>query len=431
MEDSVKTGKNKKDEVFNLLFTNEGTSNMTSRNWVFTLHADEKKGQQFTWPLLSKDESPLGDWMKEGDILYLVYQVEKAPETGKVHMQGYLQLGKCSRLSALKKISGEAHWEARRGTHEEARDYCKKPESRIAGPWEHGKEKNDAGKRTDLQSLHSLVKEQKTHGEILELTGGTSARYEKAINYMKFCETERLSDRQLQGVRVIVLYGPTGTGKTYAAVNYMANNCNYYIAECPSHKDSRLWFNGYDAQPILILDDFSGNYCTFHFLLRLLDKYKLKVEYKGGFVWACWTTVIITSNAMPDNWYERNIDNSPLKRRIHEIRKVTEQGLYEVVNWECERQGDTVAWNLPAPVPVATTSTAVADADIPETPGYAQQAEKEKEKDKMPPQDYDDNGNVYDPGDECRVPATPDCSAGQRTCSPTQIYDSNGYLLDN
>jgi len=39
---------------------------------------------------------------------------------------------------------------------------------------------------------------------------------------MRFTMSEASSDRQLQGVRVIVLWGPSGAGKTYAAINYIA-----------------------------------------------------------------------------------------------------------------------------------------------------------------------------------------------------------------
>ena len=83
---------------------------------------------------------------------------------------------------------------------------------------------------------------------------------------MRFTVGEQESDRQLQGVRVLCLYGPTGTGKTYAAINLIANRRDYYIAECPSSRGSKLWFDGYEGQKTLVLDDFSGDFCDFRFL---------------------------------------------------------------------------------------------------------------------------------------------------------------------
>ena len=64
---------------------------------------------------------------------------------------------------------------------------------------------------------------------------------------------------------MLCLYGPTGTGKTYAAINLIANRRDYYIAECPSSRGSKLWFDGYEGQKTLVLDDFSGDFCDFRF----------------------------------------------------------------------------------------------------------------------------------------------------------------------
>ena len=133
------------------------------------------------------------------------------------------------------------------------------------------------------------------------------------------------------------MYGATGTGKTYAAINYIADKTDYYICEPPSNANGRVWFSGYDAQKVLILDEFNGSFCDFRWLLRLLDPYKLKVEYKGGFCWACWTTVVITTNLFPTAWYT-GVEISPLRRRLTaancEIRKMESQGVYKKVDWD-------------------------------------------------------------------------------------------------
>lgn len=275
-----------------------------------------------------------------------------------------MQFDASVRLSALKKINNRADWETRRGTHEQARDYCKKEETRMAGPWESGNE-NTQGKRNDIKALYTAVKEKKTNFEILEETEGAAARYEKAINFCRFTLMEKDSDRQLQGVRVIVLYGETDHGKTFDAVNFIAGGVDYYMAECPSHKDSRLWFNGYEGQKTLILDDFSGDFCQFRFLLRLLDIYKLKVEIKGGFAWAVWTTVVITTNNEPSSWYQ-GVNLAPLKRRIHEIREITARGTYRMIDWDGhyldEGQQPFPVANVPADVRVQSPDLIPDDA---------------------------------------------------------------------
>ena len=220
------------------------------------------------------------------------------------------------------------------------------------GPFELGT-RPEQGKRSDLVSIVEAVKAGKTDLEILEHMP-TSARFGKEIDRTRFICTEALSDRQLQGVRVIVLWGPTGIGKTYSAINYIAGGNNYYIVEAPAKKHDKVWFSGYTGQKTLILDDFDAMFCSLPFLKRLLDKYKLKVEIKGGFAWACWTTVIITSNQPPNMWYQETISNhykpediAALKRRIYEIRFMEERDKYQVQDWDLKYLTETAQSLIP------------------------------------------------------------------------------------
>lgn len=321
---------------------------MASRNWVFTLNADESKGEHVKW-ITPGEDCPVRSWLDCGKIQYLVCQVERVAH---VHVQGYIQFTHVMRLAGLKKISAAAHWEFRRGTHAQARDYAKKDESRVNGPWELGHEKDDQGKRNDLEKIGELVKAKRTNLEIVEECGAVASKFAKNIAFLRFVNTEAESDRQVQGVRVLCLYGPTGVGKTFAAVNFIAGGVDYYIAEAPSQRGSKLWFDGYEGQHTLILDDFDGDYCTLAYLKRLLDVYKLKIEVKGGFAWAVWTTVVITSNSHPSAWYNKadmQVNLGPLKRRIQEIRLCENQGTYKRQDWDChDLDEDFVAYDVPA-----------------------------------------------------------------------------------
>lgn len=71
-------------------------------------------------------------------IKYGIWQQERCPTTGRLHLQGYFEFSKPMRMSAVKRAIGDAaaHVEPRNGSREEARDYCRKEESRVAGPWE-------------------------------------------------------------------------------------------------------------------------------------------------------------------------------------------------------------------------------------------------------------------------------------------------------
>lgn len=373
-----------------------------SRNWVFTLNADEEEGQHLTW-LCPGIPCPLGSWMDDGRILYLACQVE---QVGHVHIQGYCQFKQNMRLAALKKISSAAHWEVRRGTHEQARDYATKADTRKNGPWTLGDEKDNQGKRNDLEAIGALVKAKKTNMEILEECGAGASKFAKHITWLRFTHNEAESDRQVQGVKVITLYGPTGMGKTYAAVNYIAATKDYYICEAPSHTTSKVWFDGYEGQRCLILDDFAGSFCSFRFLLRLLDKYKLKVEVKGGHAWAVWTTVVITSNIHPSEWY-KDVDLSPLKRRLtengSEIRFADSQGYYQIVDWAENKLGDLEKYAVPAAVPAPA-------AVLPE---------KEKLKDLPPTQPWP--GQLDPPS----IPSPSNHSPATQVITPSPVADAD------
>jgi hypothetical protein len=96
----------------------------------------------FTWNLGNAESSGLDDlnsWHQLAGFQALatsesrgVAQLEKAPETGQLHIQGYIEFKVRKRLLSLKRAFGSrVHWEARRGPREAAVKYCNKEESRV------------------------------------------------------------------------------------------------------------------------------------------------------------------------------------------------------------------------------------------------------------------------------------------------------------
>lgn len=110
-----------------------------SAYWVFTLNNPE-----------SLLELP-------ADGKYLVYQRERG-ENGTEHFQGYVEMEKRTTLSTMKAWLPRAHFERRRGTQQQARDYCMKEESRVGGPWELGTYvEMFAGKRSDVAEVRDFL----------------------------------------------------------------------------------------------------------------------------------------------------------------------------------------------------------------------------------------------------------------------------------
>lgn len=122
---------------------------------------------------------------------------------------------------------------------------------------------------------------------------------------------------------VLWFWGATGTGKTRTAVE-MANDMgvDYWI----SHSEKLQWFDGYNGQSYVIIDDFRRNMCTFNYFLRLLDRYEMQVQVKGGYVNWIPKYIIITCPVDLTTAYtyfdmktneEREWDNlCQLKRRV-------------------------------------------------------------------------------------------------------------------
>ena len=108
---------------------------------------------------------------------------------------------------------------------------------------------------------------------------------------------------------VVVLYGPTGTGKSRWAFEQYPDA--YW-------KQRSQWWDGYNNHSTIIIDEFYG-WLPYDLLLRLCDRYPLLLEVKGGQVQCVAQTIIFTSNNPIANWYTnvRNID--ALKRRISRV----------------------------------------------------------------------------------------------------------------
>lgn len=107
---------------------------------------------------------------------------------------------------------------------------------------------------------------------------------------------------------VDVYWGPTGTGKTRKA-----------FEECPQAywKEKGDWWDGYTGEESVIWDEFAND-IPITSLLRVLDRYPLRVPIKGGFIQFQAKRIILTSNIPFDEWYPNAKDEhkAALRRRV-------------------------------------------------------------------------------------------------------------------
>lgn len=242
------------------------------------------------------------------DVGYIVFQLEKCPESGREHFQGYCELKKQMRFNAAKRLIGDnAHLEKRKGSAQEAADYCKKDESRVNGPWEAGSI-SKPGKRSDLLAVKRMIDEGKSETEVADAHFGSWCRYRKSFAAYKKLKTENVQVEK----EVHVFYGDAGTGKTRRVYDTEGNDIY--------SKPDGAWFDGYDDQEVVLFDDYTGDLPLSQFL-KLLDRYPMQVPVKGGFRNWCPKRIYITSNLSPEEWYPKakKEQHRAIARRLKDV----------------------------------------------------------------------------------------------------------------
>ena len=108
-------------------------------------------------------------------------------------------------------------------------------------------------------------------------------------------------------------YGPTGSGKSRCAEEMFPNA--YWAMS------TGKWWEGYDGQEVVIINDYRKDFCKFHELLNLLDRYPYRVECKGGSRQFTSKTIVITTPLSPEETWENRTseDLGQLLRRIDNI----------------------------------------------------------------------------------------------------------------
>lgn len=261
---------------------------MAGRNWCFTIN---------NW-----SEEDVAE-IEKCDFKYCIYGKEIGKE-GTHHLQGYIEFTKVYKMGTIKKLLTRAHLEQRKGTKEQARDYCKK-ENNFTELGEWGQQ----GKRTDLDKIRTIALEE-------GMRNVTSIGTMQQINVAKAFLTYNEEPRNWE-TEVIWLWGKTGTGKSRLAREI----CN--MDDCFTKNENSKWWDGYDAHEYVIIDDFRDSWWSLTEMLSLLDRYEKKVEIKGGTRQFKPKKIIVTSCMSPANCY-RNVGEEiqQLMRRVTEVTEV-------------------------------------------------------------------------------------------------------------
>lgn len=256
-------------------------------------------------------------------ISFIVYQTE-AGENGTPHIQGYVEFKERCRLSQARNyLGGHAHVEVRQGTPEQAVEYCTKQDTRTEGPsarfgtLSQRRARVGAGPRskrdTKVIQIYEDIKAGENGSTLLSKHGTLFLQYSRALYNLRAHEALRRN----WVTRGTVLYGPTGTGKSKWC--FEADSSGYW-------KSRGQWWCGYADNDTVVIDDFYG-WLPYDLMLRLLDRYPLLLEIKGGQVNFVGKDIYITSNRKPEEWWKNINDISALVRRIQKWIYMPELGV--------------------------------------------------------------------------------------------------------
>lgn len=274
-------------------------NNARSRAWCFTIN---NYGPNVPESLNNLQNNLQGS--------YLIYGYETAPTTGTPHLQGYIHLKNAKSFDRVRALlsgsTGVVGIHIERAVADAVANitYCSK-----GGNFVELGERPQQGKRSDLDAVvrdindgHSLATVAESHPvEFIKFHAGIS----KLIGL-----SQKNRDSNEQPI-VVWLWGASGTGKTR-----FVNQWSDVYWKDPTTK----WWDGYENQSIVCLDDFRPHInLPFTYLLRLLDRYPLKLEVKGGYVNIQNPVIIITAPDPPDLMYadhHRDENLRQLERRI-------------------------------------------------------------------------------------------------------------------
>lgn len=224
--------------------------------------------------------------------------------SGTPHLQGYAYSDGQRSFSWWKGIiSNRCHLEATRGTNDEAIAYCKKD-----GIFdESGLPPRSAAQRgLDESERWELARKAAQEGRLDDVPADIYLRHYRTLKEVSKDHMQVPADlNQLAGVWIT---GIAGCGKSRKArVDYPSS----YL------KMANKWWDGYQAQPTVILDDLDkAHACLGHHLKIWTDRYAFLAESKGSAMAIRPVTICVTSQYTIEEIWEDEETRAALNRRF-------------------------------------------------------------------------------------------------------------------
>lgn len=245
-----------------------------------------------------------------GFVAYAIGQRELGANTNYEHWQIVIHCLKPNRLTALKKHFGDqCHWEPTLSAAAES--YVHKDDTAIADTrFTWGKKPINRASAKDWD----LIRADCVAGRLDAVPSDIFVRCYSNIRRIAADFAKPIAmERQCR-----VYWGTTGVGKSRRAWDEAS------MEAYPKDPRTKFW-DGYDGQTNVVIDEFRGGIDIGH-LLRWLDRYPVIVEIKGSSTCLKATTIWITSNLHPREWYPTldGITYAALERRLNILELTSE-----------------------------------------------------------------------------------------------------------
>ena len=254
--------------------------------------------------------------------IFFIFQMEQATTP---HFQCFFKLEERDRdLSWLQRnLFIQAHYDPRPRTCKkkdilDCINYCRKTDTRTAGPWTYGQLPSGQGSRTDIHDLHAAVRQGRSDKYLFDNHSVAMYKYFKGVRVYRALRGP-IQRKKLR--RSYVFFGKTRTGKTTCAQAWGGQSIYPY----PAAKG--FWFPDYNGEKTVIVNEFTGNWplnLTKQLLDPLIDCY---APVKGIHCWWCPDVVIFTTNSLdPESDWWKDHDQSERDgfwSRIHGLIRFT------------------------------------------------------------------------------------------------------------
>jgi len=270
----------------------------------------EKQTKSFTFTYFASEEELYNDVFKISDYLntncsYYIFGKEVCPTTGKIHLQGYAQLHRKTRIRTIR-TAMNCHCEIPLKDALININYCKKDNKFTEfGQVRLPKHGNPEEKTERSKEILELAKK----GNLDQIQDSYPSNFLHSYRTIKSIAAEESKPYKcLERIGVWIYSQASGTGKSrFVSSNW--DDAHWTLGD--------QWMDGYTGQREIVYDDIdcTNSITLLRTLKRVCDVHPVRMGVKGSSVSLKHRTTIVTSNYTPFELYNP-VDASAINRRF-------------------------------------------------------------------------------------------------------------------